>query len=69
MRPEKLSSQNAWFCNRCKAHKQAVKKIQIFKTPPVLIINLKRFKGTSSKQNTHVNFPIRGLELKEFVIS
>jgi ubiquitin carboxyl-terminal hydrolase 4/11/15 len=27
MTPEKLSHQNTWFCNRCKQHKQAVKKI------------------------------------------
>ena len=27
MIPEKLSHSNQWFCNRCKSHKQAVKKI------------------------------------------
>lgn len=26
-RPEKLSWQNEWYCSKCKAHKQAVKKI------------------------------------------
>ena len=26
-RPEKLSQANAWYCNRCFDHKQAVKKI------------------------------------------
>lgn len=45
MTPEKLSNQNGWFCSRCKMHKQAVKKFQVFKVPPILIINLKRFKG------------------------
>lgn len=44
-RPEKLSFQNEWYCDQCKQHKQAFKKIQVFKTPPVLIITLKRFKG------------------------
>jgi len=44
-RPEKLTWQNEWYCNKCKQHKQAVKKIQVYKTPPILIITLKRFKG------------------------
>ena len=44
-RPEKLSWENEWYCSKCKAHKQAVKKIEVFRTPPILIITLKRFKG------------------------
>lgn len=69
MRHEKLSSQNAWYCNKCKKHKQAVKKIQIFKVPPVIVINLKRFKGHQSKQNTLVHFPLNGLDLSKYVMS
>jgi ubiquitin C-terminal hydrolase len=69
MTPEKLSHQNTWFCNKCKHHKQAVKKIQVFKTPPILIINLKRFKGNTTKQNQLVNFPIKGLDMSKYVIS
>ena len=69
MTPEKLSHQDTWFCSRCKKHKQAVKKIQIFKTPRILIINLKRFKGLQTKQNTLVHFPLKGLDMSEYVIS
>lgn len=68
-RPEKLSQTNAWYCNRCVDHKQAVKKIQVYNVPPVLIINLKRFRGNQSKQNTLVNFPKDGLDMSEFVVS
>lgn len=64
-----LSQNNAWYCNRCVSHKQAVKKIQVYNVPPVLIINLKRFRGTSTKQDTFVNFPINGLDMSEFVVS
>jgi len=46
-----------------------VKKFQVFKTPPILIINLKRFKGMQQKQNTLVHFPIEGLDMSNFVIS
>ncbi|CDW79869.1 ubiquitin carboxyl-terminal hydrolase family [Stylonychia lemnae] len=69
MIPEKLSHQNTWFCNKCMVHKQAVKKIQIFKTPPILILNLKRFKGNQTKQNSFIDFPVRGLDMSEYVIS
>ena len=48
-RLEKLSHANAWYCNRCFEHKQAVKKIQVYNVPPVLIINLKRFRGNYAK--------------------
>ena len=51
------------------SHKQAVKKIQVYNVPPVLIINLKRFRGNSTKQDTLVNFPINGLDMSEFVVS
>jgi ubiquitin C-terminal hydrolase len=64
-----LSQANAWYCNKCVSHKQAVKKIQVYKVPPVLIINLKRFRGHSNKQDTFVHFPISGLDMSEFVVS
>lgn len=69
-RPEKLSWQNEWYCDHCKQHKQAVKKIQVYKTPPILIINLKRFKGhiQNQKQNTPVHYPIKGLQMNDFMI-
>ena len=44
-RPEKLTFENEWFCDKCKQHKQAVKKIEVYKIPPILIITLKRFKS------------------------
>lgn len=69
--PEKLSWQNEWYCDQCKQHKQAVKKIQVYKTPPILIITLKRFKGSmaNQKQNTPVYYPIDGLNMKDFMIT
>lgn len=41
----------------------------MYNVPPVLIINLKRFRGHSNKQDTFVNFPINGLDMSEFVVS
>ena len=43
----------------------------MYKTPPVLIITLKRFKGfvTNQKQTTPVHYPIEGLNMKDFMIA
>jgi len=46
-----------------------VKKFQVFRTPPILVVNLKRFKGMQSKQNTLVHFPIESLDMNNFMIS
>lgn len=48
-RQELLDEDNKWYCNKCKEHVQATKQLEIFKVPPILIINLKRFK--QSKQS------------------
>ena len=43
-KPEILDEQNMWYCNKCKTHVQATKKIEIYKVPPILVVSLKRFK-------------------------
>lgn len=46
-----------------------MKKIQVYNVPPILLINLKRFRGNNAKQNTHVDFPTSGLDMSDFVVS
>jgi len=41
---EILDEDNKWYCNKCKEHVQATKKLEIFRAPPILIVSLKRFK-------------------------
>ena len=41
--PELLHGKNKWYCPRCRGHVDAVKRIGIWKLPPLLIIHLKRF--------------------------
>lgn len=41
---EILDEQNKWYCNKCKDHVQATKILEIYKAPPIFVINLKRFK-------------------------
>lgn len=37
--------------------------------PPVLVINFKRFRGSHAKQNAFVEFPVKELDLSDYVVS
>jgi len=47
-RPEKLSGDNQWYCQKCKARVDAVKSMHLWKLPKYLIVPLKRFQFTQS---------------------
>ena len=64
---EKLENFN-YKCETCKTAETPLKKIQIYKCPYYLIIHLKRFIDEKSKINTEVNFPMRGLNLKDYIV-
>ena len=49
---EILDGENKWFCGKCKNHEKAIKKLEIYKTPYYLIIQLKRFKQRGSLMST-----------------
>jgi uncharacterized UBP type Zn finger protein len=65
---EKLEENNEWYCPECKKFQKATKKMEIFKIPHILIIHLKRFKN-NSKIDTLVDFPIKGMDISQYVIS
>ena len=65
---EKLDAENEWYCKICKKNQAAEKKIVIYNSPHILIIQLKRFKN-SNKINFLVDFPITGLNMREYVIN
>ena len=71
-----LDNDNKWFCERCKVKQKARKKIEIYQTPPYLIIQLKRFNYSNNiimkffertKNDTQVNYT-ELLDLKEYVV-
>ena len=41
---EVLLEGNEWYCNKCKEHKLATKKMELYNLPNILILHLKRFK-------------------------
>jgi ubiquitin carboxyl-terminal hydrolase 4/11/15 len=67
---EVLSGDNAWYCRNCKEHVSAQKEIQLWSLPRILVVGLKRFAfrggAIRSKINDYVDFPIDGLNLREY---
>lgn len=58
------------YCGRCKTHRPATKTMDLWRLPPLLVIQLKRFCFTQvsrRKLHHHVDFPLRGLQLEAFV--
>ena len=70
---ERLGPDDPWYCGKCKDFRQATKKFDLWKVPPVLVIHLKRFsyrnKYWREKLETHVNYAIRGLDLSPHLIA
>ncbi|SPQ22937.1 de57be69-df5e-4200-ad4d-8e6e50567eb8 [Thermothielavioides terrestris] len=68
---EILSEQDTWYCPRCKEHRRASKKFDLWKTPDILVVHLKRFSSTGwrrDKLDILVDFPVEGLDLTRRVI-
>ncbi|KAI0542302.1 hypothetical protein GGR58DRAFT_510328 [Xylaria digitata] len=70
-RDEVLSEQDMWYCPRCKEHRRASKKLDLWKTPDILIIHLKRFSSSGfrrDKLETVVDFPTENLDITSRVL-
>ncbi|KAL7627005.1 hypothetical protein AAE478_003781 [Parahypoxylon ruwenzoriense] len=70
-REEILSEQDMWYCPRCKEHRRASKKFDLWKTPDILIIHLKRFSSSGfrrDKLEVLVDFPLENLDITSRVL-
>ncbi|KAI1457676.1 hypothetical protein F4805DRAFT_169738 [Annulohypoxylon moriforme] len=70
-REEILSEQDMWYCPRCKEHRRASKKFDLWKTPDILIIHLKRFSSSGfrrDKLELLVDFPVENLDITTRVL-
>lgn len=74
---ERLDEENAWYCPKCDTHVCALKKMTLWTTPDILIINLKRFtfdtckrKGgiVRSKIDNKVDFPVDRLDMQPYIM-
>ncbi|KAF4371042.1 hypothetical protein G4B88_002971 [Cannabis sativa] len=58
------------FCPGCKEHRQASKKLDLWRLPEVLVIHLKRFqysRFSKNKLETYVDFPVDDLDLSTYI--
>jgi ubiquitin carboxyl-terminal hydrolase 4/11 len=63
---EILTEENAWYCDRCKEHRLASKKLEVWTVPDILVVHLKRFSGNRTfrdKIDLLVDFPTEALDL------
>ncbi|CCU81659.1 ubiquitin carboxyl-terminal hydrolase/USP19 [Blumeria hordei DH14] len=68
---EILSEMDTWYCPRCREHRRASKRFELWKTPDILIMHLKRFSSSArrrDKLDIRVDFPIEGLDLSQRVV-
>lgn len=72
-KPETLSGDCQWYCPKCKDFRDATKTIQIWSTPPILIIHLKRFlvdsHGQRRKIKSLVEFPTSSFDLSDIIMN
>ena len=45
---ETLTGDDRWYCRTCKEHRDIDKKLEVYKTPKVLILQLRRFQSRKS---------------------
>ncbi|GAB2285625.1 hypothetical protein Dimus_020067 [Dionaea muscipula] len=70
LKEEPLGPEDMWYCPRCKEHRQASKKLDLWRLPEILVIHLKRFsynKYMKNKLDTYVDFPVHDLDLASYI--
>jgi len=68
---ERLFGDDIWRCPKCKADREAKKKITMTRAPNFLVIHLKRFSASRTesarKVRTPIEFPLHHLDLGPFM--
>ncbi|KAL5574572.1 hypothetical protein UlMin_016271 [Ulmus minor] len=70
LKEEPLGPEDMWYCPGCKEHRQASKKLDLWRLPEVLVIHLKRFsysRFSKNKLETYVDFPVDNLDLSTYI--
>lgn len=73
IQPERLDERNMWYCSGCKEHVTAMKTMELWRLPNILVVHLKRFEFKDSlrreKLETTVRFPLDGLDMSRYCSS
>lgn len=64
-----LVGPDQYFCEVCNCKRDADRRLSIVSLPEVLVLHVKRFsyQDWGSKNDTHVQFPLEGLDLQPFL--
>ena len=69
-RPERLDESNKWYCSSCKEHVRAMKTMELWKLPNILIVHLKRFEYKHAmrrdKLETFVDCPLENFDMSKY---
>ena len=68
---EELLGSDMAYCAQCKEFRPQSKTISFWRVPPILVIHLKRFWHSahgSRKLTAPVDFPVRDLDLRDFLV-
>ncbi|XP_076952933.1 ubiquitin carboxyl-terminal hydrolase 8-like [Bidens hawaiensis] len=71
LKDEPLGPEDMWLCPNCKEHRQASKKLDLWRLPEVLVIHLKRFSYTQyvkDKLEAFVDFPIADFDFSSYTV-
>jgi len=72
-KPERLDEHNMWYCSKCKEHVRAMKTMELWRLPNILVITLKRFEFKHilrrDKLDTLVTYPLDGLDMSKHCAS
>jgi ubiquitin C-terminal hydrolase/tetratricopeptide (TPR) repeat protein len=70
-RPERLDDNNKWYCSKCKDHVRAMKTMELWRLPNILVVHLKRFEFKHAlrrdKLDTFVDFDMEGLDMSKYI--
>ena len=70
---EEILEGEAFHCSKCKELRSALKTMELWQVPPILVVHLKRFqidgRGRTSKVNSLITFDINNFDLKPFLLS
>uniref|UniRef100_A0A8C5C041 ubiquitinyl hydrolase 1 n=1 Tax=Gadus morhua TaxID=8049 RepID=A0A8C5C041_GADMO len=67
---EELGEDELYYCSKCKTHRLATKKLDLWRLPPILIVHLKRFhfvNGRWIKSQKIVKFPRESFDPSAFL--
>ncbi|GFH43777.1 hypothetical protein CTEN210_00250 [Chaetoceros tenuissimus] len=58
VRKEQLDDSNTWYCSQCKRNVNAMKQVQLWSCPDVLVIHLKRFTFEQMASSSNADYGV-----------